>query len=251
MRLAVIIILGILLIYGCKTTKDTVVKEEAVVALDNNVTPDDIVFTLKKGGCYGSCPVYTLRIYKNQYTEFIGKKHTNKIGAFGKMISKSEFDALIKKFEDSNFISFDEVYESNIADLPLATISYQKGELKKTVVGKTERPEPVHKLQFALESIAESKAGWEKLRNSITEDPEDPKFDQAKIIVEIAKGNELARWFTKMRKEYGVQILKSLSGNNDTWLISYNTKEYTPETIMEILQNDSVVASARFEEIKE
>lgn len=250
MRIAIMLILVSLIALGCKTTKDTVIEVETVVALDNNVTPDDIVFSLKKGGCYGSCPVYTLRIYKNLYTEFIGKKHTNKIGAFGKMISRTEYDALVKKFEDSDFFSFQEVYKSDIADLPLATISYQKGELKKTVVGKMERPEPVHKLQFALESIAEDKNGWEKLRNSVTEDPEDPKFDQAKIIVEIAVGNELARWFTKMRKEYGVQILKSLADNNDTWLISYNTKEYTPESIMAILENDPVVKSARFEEIK-
>ena len=251
MRIAIIMILGILLAYGCKTTKETQEVVEEKVALDDNVTPDDIVFSLKKGGCYGSCPVYTLRIYNNQYTEFIGKQNTDKLGVFAKMIRKSEYDALVKKFDEAEFFAFDEVYESNIADLPLSTISYTKGELKKTIVGKMERPEVIHKLQFELENIAENKYGWEKLRNSVTEDPNDPKFDHAKVIVEIAVANALARWFTKMRKEHGVQILKSLSGNNDTWLISYNTKEYTPEKFMEILNNDPIVKSARFEEIKE
>ncbi len=241
--------LVLILANGCKSTKNTSSDKADAVALDNNVTPDDIVFSLKKGACFGSCPVYTLRIYNNLYTEFIGKKNTNKLGTHAKMISQSEFDDLTKKFEKSDFFSFDEVYESNISDLPSSTISYRKGELKKSITGKMERPEAVHKLQFALESIAESANGWELQRNSVTEDPKDPKFDRAKIIVEIAKANELARWFTKMRKEYGVQILKSLSGNNDTWLISYDTKEYTPESIMQILEADPVVKSAKFEQI--
>jgi hypothetical protein len=248
-RIVVLLTLVAILASSCKSTKETKTDKTVAVALDNNVTPDDIVFTLKKGACFGSCPEYTLRIYNNLYTEFIGKNNTNKIGTYAKMIGQSEYDDLVKKFEKADFFSFDETYESNISDLPSSTISYKKEELKKSVTGKMERPEAVHKLQFALESIAESANGWQQLRNSITEDPEDPKFDRARIVVEIAKANELARWFTKMRKEYGVQILKSLSGNNDTWLISYDTKEYTPERIMQILESDPVVKSAKFEQI--
>lgn len=249
MRIVVILVLVLILAYGCKTAKEASSQDDKALALDNKVTPDDIVFTLKKGGCYGSCPVYTMRIYNNMYTEFIGKSHTNKIGTHAKMLTKSEYEDLTNKFDSADFFSFDEVYESEIADLPSATITYQKGQLRKSVSGKMERPEAVHKLQFAMEAIAESATGWQLLRNSVTEDPEDPKFDQAKVIVEIARANELARWFTTMRKEYGVQILKSLTGNNDTWLISYDTKEYTPEKFMEILNNDPVVKSAKFEQV--
>ena len=79
----------------------------------------------------------------------------------------------------------------------------------------------------------------------------DVKIDHAKVVVEINYGNRLAKWFSDMRKDHGVQILESLSGDNQNWLISYNTKEYTPERFMEILEADPMVKSASFYELED
>ena len=251
MLLRLSLLIALIATLGCKTQKevlrDTVMEEKP---LDSDVSPDDMVFSLAKGACYGSCPIYTLRIYNNLYAEFTGTKNTNKLGVHGKMLSQNEIDLLVKKFDEASFFSFEEFYPSDIPDLPSATLSYRKGELKKSVKGKSERPEILHKLQFELERIAESREGWTLIK-SIDDIQGDVKIDHAKVVVEINYGNRLAKWFSDMRKDHGVQILESLSGDNQNWLISYNTKEYTPERFMEILEADPMVKSASFYELED
>ena len=246
MRL-LILLATICLFVACKTTKNAEESTPTVSVDNSQLTPDDVVIKMKKGACFGSCPVYDLRIYNNRYVEYIGKRHTNKIGGHGKTLSKDAYKKLIQAFDDSDFFTFEEFYASDIPDLPTCKITYQKGDLKKTIAGKRERPEAIHKLQYELELIADSKEGWIPLN---LESEAEPKFNRSKVIISIVKANQLPRWFSKMRQEYSVQILESLSDSNDKWLISYDTKDYTPEQFMEILNNDPVVGSAEFQEVK-
>jgi len=249
MRFLLLIAGLILFTISCKTTKKAGEPEQEAVStelLNENLSPDDLVFTLKKGGCYGTCPVYTLRIYNNKYAEFTGKKDTDKLGIHGKMISSATYKAVKKQFDESNFFEFQDVYESNIPDLPSATLAYQKDGKKKKVIGKRERPEALHKIQFTMEKIAEAKEGWQLVKSVEEMIADRPKIDKSKIVVKIAKGSEMARWFSKMRQEHGMQLLESLSANNDTWLIKFNPKEYEPEKFLELLRMDPVVGSAEF-----
>jgi len=243
MRILILLcILGVL-IASCKSTKDTTQNPET---FQKQVGPDDIVFMLKKGGCFGTCPIYTFRIYNNRYAEFIGKQHAHLSGTWSKVISKDSYKALKEAFKEANFSEFQDNYESNIPDLPLIKISYYSKESKKTVTGKRERPEPVHKLQFLLESIAESKDGWTQVEAAVTPVSKEPVVDKTKIVLTIAKGNQLSKWFNEMKNQYGMQIISSMSNSADVWLVSYNFKEHKAEEILAILNEDPVVASAKF-----
>ena len=246
MRLLILLAI-VSLFVACKTTKNTEESTPTVSSDNTQLTPDDVVIKMKKGACFGSCPVYDLRIYNNRYVEYVGKRHTNKIGGHGKTLSKDAYKQLLKAFDDSDFFTFDEFYPSDIPDLPTCKITYQKGDLTKTIAGKRERPEAIHKLQHQLELIAESKDGW-----TVTdlETEAEPKFNRSKVIITIVQANQLPRWFSKMRQEYSVQILESLSDSNNKWLISYDTKDYTPAQFMEILNNDPMVGSAEFQQVE-
>ena len=230
-----VLVFSLLLFASCNTTKEI-----------SELNENDIVLSLKKSGCFGNCPVYTFNIYEGGYCEFIGKQNTNKIGTHSRQLEKDEYKALVKSFKESNFHDFQDMYESNIADLPLMTISYNDGKVLKTVKGKRERPEELHRLQFKLEKIAESKSGWTLINEDIKPEDKGPKYIKSQIILELKNGNQLSKWFNTMRIDHGIRILKRLDDSEGKWLVSYNVKNYSPEDMIGILRNDPNVLSADF-----
>lgn len=234
----------LILLTACKTKQAVTMTEEQISTME--VGPDDIVFMLKKSGCFGTCPVFTLRIYSNNYAEYIGKQHTGtKTGVFGKMLPKEQVKELKTAFDDAAFFTYENNYESDIPDLPSIKISYHKGDMKKTITGKRERPEAIHKLQFKLEMIADSQSGWIKAEPKTIEKKE-PTIDKTKIVVDIAQGNSLARWLSDMKDKFGVQILERLSDNNDSWLLTFDHREHKAENVLLYMQGSPVTKSAEF-----
>lgn len=242
MRLLVLLSL-ILLISACKTTKDVVVSEEDIKQV--KVNPEDMVFSMQKGACFGTCPEYKLTIYKDRFAQFMGKRNTDRIGTYGKFLTKEEYTVVANTFEKEDFFSYQDIYESEIADLPLMKIAQQKGGEMKLIAGKRERPEALHRIQFRLEQIAENKNGWTFI-NDTTGEKAEIKINKNEIVLDIAKGNQLARWFNQVKEDYGVQILKKLSNNSDSWLITYDTKNHDADTFLKYLQADPVIKSASF-----
>ena len=69
---------------------------------------EDILISMKKGACFGSCPVYTLSIYDGGYAHFEGKNYTDKNGSWLRELDKKTYKSLIEAFDNSNFIGFDD-----------------------------------------------------------------------------------------------------------------------------------------------
>ena len=247
MTIRLMILASILLLAAsCKTNKELTKSPEDIKKV--KVNDEDIVFQLKKSPCYGTCPMYDFRIYKNQFAQFIGAKHTDKLGTFGRFISKDSYNELVEKFEAAQFSQFEDFYESNIADLPTIRVSFTEDGQKKTVTGKRERPEALHKLQFLLERIAENPEGWVKISDE-TGIEKEVKVDKSRIIIEIARGNQLAKWFDQMKDKFGMQIIERLNNDSTSWLVSYNGK-HNPDEVLKYLKADPVLKSAAFNLMK-
>ncbi len=218
---------------SCSTTKKV-----------EDLTQDDILITMSKEGCFGNCPVYVFTMYEGGYCEFLGKENTYKQGKHGLQLSKDKFKELKAEIKAAELFQFEDYYESKIPDLPNVTISYFEKDTSKTIVGKRERPSQVHKIQFLLEQVAESKEGWTIIDGSVEE--KKPKFDNSKIIISLKDGAQLSRWFNSARENYTIRIIKQMDNSYDKWLVSYDTQQYSPNEIIETLKKDNNVSSAEF-----
>lgn len=114
---------------------------------------------MKKGGCFGTCPVYTLTIYENGIASFEGMRDTEKLGLHTKKLSKKDYKGIKHAFQTSNFFTLDDNYPSNVSDLPKIAISYHQNGQSKTVTGDLGRPQIVVSLENILTQVAESE-GW-------------------------------------------------------------------------------------------
>lgn len=191
-------LIAVFLIISCSTTKNV-----------DELTEQDLVIKMEKEGCFGKCPVYSLSIYKGGYTVFVGTENTFKLGTHALTLSKDKYKELMAEFKSADLFQYEDYYETKIPDLPTVKIYYKEKDREKTIVGKRERPEAVHKLQFQLEQIAESRNGWTVIDGSVENKKE--KIDQSKIVIQLNDGAQLSRWFNNARESHGIRILKKMS----------------------------------------
>ncbi len=80
--------------------------------------------TIKRGYCYGTCPVYELKIYSNGDATYHGIRNVELEGMHSGHISKENIAALIQKAKDINYLNMEDVYDNpGITDLPSTTTS--------------------------------------------------------------------------------------------------------------------------------
>lgn len=242
-KVALFLIAASLFIIGCKANKGT--------SKSNSKNADDVVYFLKKGACFGRCPIYSLSIYGNGLAEYNGVKFTDRLGKYQKKLSKEEVSGLETLFGSTDFSQIQSFYESNIPDLPSTTVGYLETDTLALFVGKEERPIELKKLQYALENISESE-GWKLVEAANVDNMENPsepvevKFDKTKIMVKHKMGTKLPGWFNEMRDAYGVRILNQVPDDTGGWIVTYTTTKYTAEEVLDGIRASDAVQSAEF-----
>jgi hypothetical protein len=132
----------LLVLYSCAATK--------------NYTQDDIVFSMKKSSCYGPCPVYELKIYKNGYVKLTAEEHLDLQGEFYTKLPGSKVKALISKFKEAGFFEMENEYTSITKDLPTTWIYFSNEGRQKRIKDYDGAPESLRELEKELSSLIES-----------------------------------------------------------------------------------------------
>ena len=207
---------------------------------------------MSKGGCFGKCPIYKIEIYDGGYTKYYGERHAEKLGTFEKQLSKETYQSLLTAFENSDFYSFLDFYESNIPDAPSVSMTFVNKKLEeKTVKGKLDRPDKLKELQVLIEDIASSK-DWtllEKPKGETTEEKQEeikPTLIKSEIVIEPKPGIALSKWFSEKKELYGIRIINKVAPNLNLWLITYDQKMVDGDMILQILQDDPNILNAEF-----
>ena len=207
----------------------------------------DLRFTLSKGVCFGTCPVFELKIYHGGYTTFLGEQNTSKMGLYDKMLSSKEFKNIENAFQKLDFNNYPDEFKSRIPDLPMIKIGYHNGKEYRVVSGKEDRPEDLMQVQFLLEKIVDNNQwnfvkGLEEINKDLS--PE-PSYIYNEIIIEPKKGLLLPKWI-ESNSQFGARLIKKLAPGVDYYLIGFDTKKVDPKEFLSILHKDSNIKSAEF-----
>lgn len=221
------------------------------------ILTEDFKISMKKGSCFGSCPVYKLEINKNGLATFTGERFTDKFGEHTLELDSRKMEEVTAAFDNSDLAQYKDVYESSIQDLPTITLSYTNEGNTKTIVGKRERPAPVRNLQKLLEDIVKME-GWvptdptnveetEEEQEETDEEAEEdePEIIENEFIIKFKNGTWLSRW-VKDYNAYGLRVSKPLSDDQMTWLVRYKKDTIEPEAFMAKLQSDSAIESVEY-----
>jgi hypothetical protein len=75
---------------------------------------DDVVITLERTACNGTCPVYKLTIYGDGRCLYEGERFVRVMGIRTFTIPKDRLGRLISFFEEIGFSSFNDSYEEDL-----------------------------------------------------------------------------------------------------------------------------------------
>jgi hypothetical protein len=94
--------------------------------------PQDVVASLERTGCEGTCPIYKMTIHADGRVEWLGEAGVTGLGLHTGHATPEELKAVRRAFDDAHFFSLRDRYECAI-DFPHTILSYRQGGRFKRV----------------------------------------------------------------------------------------------------------------------
>ena len=114
----------------------------------------DIVVRFQKGPCFGTCPVYDIKIDDKGNMIYEGKRHVRVLGKKYKHLGEDVVNDIYEGARSINFWDMAEKYDDDITDLPSTLLTLIDNNLstngEKTVIARANIP---HHLVAYLEHI--------------------------------------------------------------------------------------------------
>ncbi len=121
--------------------------------------PAESQISLRKGPCFGQCPVFEFSIDGTGTATYNGKKFTDNSGMHAKQFSTEETNSIFKLFESSDFFSFEDEYIANVSDLPGAWISFKHKGQEKEIYAYFKVPQELVDLIASADALTATQ-GW-------------------------------------------------------------------------------------------
>ena len=145
-KLSCILLITILFV-SCKIIDNEVIKKEQTTVL----------FELIKGGCYGTCPIYSISVDENRQIKYEGKRFVDAIGIYNWIMNEKDFNTL-KALIDKKFKA-DYTHNMQVQDLPLTRLNIKN---KYQVKFKGGCPIEFKKELKQIEMLLLKNASWKK-----------------------------------------------------------------------------------------
>jgi hypothetical protein len=124
--------------------------------LQYQVNYNNAIVTMKRSGCYGTCPIYSLTIFGNGTVVYEGHRYVAIARIQTSTISKQEVRELVDHFYNIGYFSMENEYTGNVGDIPTATTSIRVGERFKLVADTHGAPDRLKQLEDRIDNIADS-----------------------------------------------------------------------------------------------
>ena len=148
-----------------------------------------VSITLRRSGCYGSCPSYSVTIHGDGRVDYTGNSFVSIPGTHQSRIHVSSVRALLDQLKAAHFFGFRDSYRALITDVPTYQVSLSVGAQSKTVTDhmgeRVGMPAAMRDLEDAIDMTADS-ARW------VTTSPQTAEaLKQAGIVLTSARATEI------------------------------------------------------------
>jgi uncharacterized protein DUF6438 len=115
---------------------------------------ENVVITLERTPCFGSCPDYSLTVYGNGTVIYDGRNFVAVTGRQSSTISQDNVHELVTMFYAMGYFSIKDEYSAPVTDLPTTTTSIAIDGRYKHVVNYYGAPEKLIDLENKIDEIA-------------------------------------------------------------------------------------------------
>jgi hypothetical protein len=155
---------------GCKSkvqaasTPDIAVPPTAEVPtlpVVEEVQKEELLISMMRTACYGTCPIYNVQIYTSGKVQYEGKNFVDRIGRYHTTFDTASLQKLQDKIRSINYFSFQDKYDSPITDLPsVITEVHLDGQVKK-IEDRHKGPKELDELYAEIDALL-AEAKWTK-----------------------------------------------------------------------------------------
>jgi len=117
----------------------------------------EVMATIARTPCYGWCPVYQLKVWRDGRIEYHGDEFVKLRGSADGQITKGQVDELDRAFAKAHYFDLADKYtEYDATDAPSVNTSYRLGNRTKTIEhyhGDDHAPDDLATLENAIDTI--------------------------------------------------------------------------------------------------
>ncbi len=207
---------------------------------------NETIIFYSKGACMGKCPVYSVTVSENGYMKYEGVMNVDKLGTYGRQLTKKEFKKLKKRFRKAKFHKLDEKYGMDVMDAALTTFKYKSDNVDKKILVKLEPPKNLKKAEAYVQELItdtdELSYEWTQI-SAPSSNFGRKEMPEKTIIVDLHSTVNLEEWLKKYEK-YGVRQIKKIIPNKKMILVAYNPATIQFEQILKRFRQDPDVNEA-------
>lgn len=126
---------------------------------------EGIALEYRRTACFGTCPIFNFKVYDNGRAIYEGKNFVDMIGVYHTNISKNDIDKIVDAAEKIKFFQMDDVYDSQVTDLPSVYLSILKDGKFKTVKNRHNGPKELKALYEQVDALIKAQK-WEMVDQS-------------------------------------------------------------------------------------
>jgi len=175
--------------------------------------PDDLLITLRRTPCFGTCPDYTVTIDAKGRVSYDGRRFVRVMGHQTDTIPRASVVALVETIDRIGFFGLKTLYTKNVTDLPTTFVTITRNGETKTVEDYLGAPEGLIAFEKQIDEAVRIKrwvwydehafqerlaGGWTPTAAELTEVLRDAviRDDAAIVQIAIAHGADLAAAFS-------------------------------------------------------
>ena len=109
---------------------------------------------MRRTGCYGTCPIYTVSIFGDGRVVFEGKRYVAVRGRREAHLSVATVQQLAQDFLEAKFLELKDSYIASVTDNPSTFTTFNYGGQHKTVEDYVAGPPELKRLEAEIDRVS-------------------------------------------------------------------------------------------------
>ena len=111
----------------------------------------DLIISLQRGACYGTCPIYRIEIYSDGSGIYTGTRFVEHIGLSIFNLSETELNLILSTAKEIGFSNMKNEYSEPISDLPTTFIQIKE----KRIIDYIGAPKTLKNLENLIDKLSQ------------------------------------------------------------------------------------------------
>lgn len=140
------------------------VPEEAVNQIELTIPKDSLNILYQRTACFGTCPIFALKIYDSGYATYEGTNFVEMMGKFDGFVPEGTIEAVVGQANGIGYFGLQDKYDAMVSDLPsvITEIKAPNGN-RKRVNNRYDGPKSLQDLYPILDHVIES-TEWKPIK---------------------------------------------------------------------------------------